>query len=174
MNVVGFAGFSGSGKTTLVERLIHAFRNRALCVSVVKHAHHGFEIDHPGKDTHRQRAAGAYEVVVASSRRLALICEFEQTLRLSVHELIAELRADVDWVLVEGFKDSDLLKIEVRREQSNRPARDTDDKFIVTSATDAPQRLSHPTDRCSLSMMAKPWSTGCWPTPRVLLSTARE
>lgn len=147
MKVVGFAGFSGSGKTTLVERLIPAFRLRGLRVSVVKHAHHHFDIDQPGKDTYRHRAAGAHEVVVASSRRLALMREFEQTTQLSVHQLIAELQADVDWVLVEGFKNSDVLKIEVWRAQSNKPARYLNDDFVVAIATDSPGQLPHPTDR---------------------------
>ena len=115
MKVVGFAGFSGSGKTTLVERLIPALKQRGLRVSVIKHAHHKFDIDQPGKDTWRHRQAGAFEVVVASDKRLALMREFEQPATLSVHHLIAELYDGVDWVLVEGFKGSDLLKIEVWR-----------------------------------------------------------
>ena len=84
MNVVGFAGFSGSGKTTLVEQLIPALRLRGLRVSVVKHAHHRFDIDRPGKDTFRHREAGAFEVVVASDRRLALLREFERETELSL------------------------------------------------------------------------------------------
>ena len=115
MNVVGFAGYSGSGKTTLVEKLIPALKSRGLRVSVVKHAHHSFDIDQPGKDTYRHRQAGAFEVVVASNNRLALMREFEQPFRMSVHQLLAELYDGVDWVLVEGFKSSDLLKIEVWR-----------------------------------------------------------
>ena len=76
MKVVGFAGFSGSGKTTLVEQLIPALRLRGLRVSVVKHAHHSFDVDHPGKDTYRHREAGAFEVVAASDKRLMLVREF--------------------------------------------------------------------------------------------------
>ncbi len=110
MKVVGFAGYSGSGKTTLVERLIPVLRLQGLRVSVVKHAHHRFDIDHPGKDTFRHREAGAFEVVIASNRRLALLREFEQETQLTVHQLLAELYAGVDWVLVEGFKDSDLAE----------------------------------------------------------------
>ena len=106
MKVVGFAGYSGSGKTHLVERLIPALKLRGLRVSVVKHAHHRFDIDHEGKDTFRHREAGAFEVVVASRNRLALMREFEQEAQLSVHHLIAELYDGVDWVLVEGFKAS--------------------------------------------------------------------
>lgn len=152
MKAVGFAGYSGSGKTTLVERLIPAFRLRGLRVSVVKHAHHDFDIDHPGKDTHRHREAGAFEVVVASDRRLALMREFEQPARLSVHHLIAELYEGVDWVLVEGFKQSNLLKIEVWRPQAGKPARYPEDDFIVAIATDAPQQLPEPTLRPVLDL----------------------
>lgn len=145
MKVIGFAGYSGSGKTTLVERLIPALRLRGQRVSVVKHAHHKFDIDHPGKDTWRHREAGAFEVVVASNRRLALMREFEQPAELTVHQLIAELYDGVDWVLVEGFKDSDLLKIEVWRASTGKPARYMDDDFIAAIATDSPQELPQPT-----------------------------
>jgi molybdopterin-guanine dinucleotide biosynthesis protein B len=152
MKVVGFAGFSGSGKTTLVERLIPALRRKGLRVSVVKHAHHHFDIDHAGKDTYRHREAGAFEVVVASSKRLALMREFEQAAQLSVHHLIAELYEGVDWVLVEGFKDSDLLKVEVWRAQAKQPARYMDDDFIVAIATDSPDQLPHATLRPVLDL----------------------
>ena len=152
MKVVGFAGYSGSGKTTLVERLIPVLRLQGLRVSVVKHAHHRFDIDHPGKDTYRHREAGAFEVVIASNRRLALLREFEQETQLSVHQLLAELYEGVDWVLVEGFKDSDLLKIEVWRASANKPARYPDDDFIVALATDSPQALPQPTLRPLLDL----------------------
>ena len=152
MKVVGFAGYSGSGKTTLVERLIPVLRLQGLRVSVVKHAHHRFDIDHPGKDTFRHREAGAFEVVVASNRRLALLREFEQETQLTVHQLLAELYAGVDWVLVEGFKDSDLLKIEVWRSDTDKPARYPDDPFIVALATDSPQALPQPTLRPVLDL----------------------
>jgi molybdopterin-guanine dinucleotide biosynthesis protein B len=152
MKVVGFAGYSGSGKTTLVERLIPAFRFKGLRVSVVKHAHHRFDIDHVGKDTYRHREAGAFEVVVASDQRLALMREFENPVHLSVHQLIAELYEGVDWVLVEGFKDSDLLKIEVWRAHAGKPARYMDDDFIVAIATDSPEQLPHATLRPVLDL----------------------
>ena len=156
MKVVGFAGYSGSGKTTLVEKLIPALKLRGLRVSVVKHAHHRFDIDHPGKDTYRHREAGAFEVVVASPRRLALMREFEQPAQLTVHQLIAELYEGVDWVLVEGFKDSDLLKIEVWRAPSadyaGKPARYMEDDFIVAIATDAPEQLPQATLRPVLDL----------------------
>ena len=149
MKVVGFCGWSGSGKTTLVEQLVARFRLAGLRVSVVKHAHHDFDIDHPGKDTYRHREAGAFEVVVASDKRLALIREFERPFRQSVHQLIAELYEGVDWVLVEGFKESDLLKIEVWRApapgQEERPVRYPEDDFVVAVATDTADRLPVPT-----------------------------
>lgn len=145
MRVVGFAGYSGSGKTTLVERLIPALRLHGLRISVVKHAHHKFDIDHPGKDSWRHREAGAFEVVVASDRRLALMREFEQAHEPDVHQLIAELDAGADWVLVEGFKDSALPKIEVWRAARDRPARYMDDPHIVAVATDLPRQLPQAT-----------------------------
>lgn len=152
MKVVGFAGFSGSGKTTLVEQLIPALKRRGQRVSIVKHAHHSFDIDHPGKDTHRHRTAGAFEVVVASDRRLALMREFEQPARMSVHHLLAELYDGVDWVLVEGFKDSDVLKVEVWRASADHAARYPHDDFIVAIATDSPDALPEPTLRPVLDL----------------------
>ena len=145
MKVIGFAGFSGAGKTTLVERLIPVLKRKGQRVSVVKHAHHKFDIDHPGKDTYRHREAGAFEVVVASDKRLALIREFEQPTQLGVHELIAELDGRIDWVLVEGFKHSNLPKIEVWRAPAQgeeaRPVCYVEDHHVVGIATNTPQSL---------------------------------
>jgi molybdopterin-guanine dinucleotide biosynthesis protein B len=152
MKAVGFAGFSGSGKTTLVERLIPALKLRGLRVSVVKHAHHKFDIDHPGKDTWRHREAGAFEVVVASDQRLALMREFERPAQLTVHHLIAELYDGVDWVLVEGFKESNLPKIEVWRAASGKPVLYGVDDFIVAIATDSPNEMPESTLRPVLDL----------------------
>ncbi len=156
MKVVGFAGYSGSGKTTLVEQLIPALKRRGLRVSVVKHAHHKFDIDHPGKDSYRHREAGAFEVVVASQNRMALMREFEKPSDMTVHQLLAELYSGVDWVLVEGFKSSDLLKIEIWRAPSadypGQPARYMDDDFVVAIATDAPDQLPEATLRPVLDL----------------------
>ena len=152
MKVIGFAGHSGAGKTTLVERLIPALRSEGLRVSVVKHAHHRFDIDHAGKDSYRHREAGAYEVVVASNKRIALMREFEQPVDLKVHQIIAELDAGVDWVLVEGFKDCDLHKIEVWRAQSGQKAQYPIDDFIVAIATDSPEQLPQATARPVLDL----------------------
>ena len=119
---------------------------------MAKHAHHDFDIDRPGKDTWRHREAGAFEVIVASDRRLALMREFEQPARLSVHHLLAELYEGVDWVLVEGFKESNLLKVEVWRPSAGKPARYPEDDFIVAIATDEPARMPVPTLRPVLDL----------------------
>lgn len=144
MKVAGFAGYSGAGKTTLMERVIPLLRERGLRVSVVKHAHHRLDIDHPGKDSWRHRQAGAFEVVVASDRRLALMREFERPGELTVHHLIAELYEGVDWVLGEGFRESNLPKIEVWRPDAGQLARYPDDDFVVAIAT--PARTLLPVD----------------------------
>lgn len=152
MKAVGFAGYSGSGKTTLVEQLIPALRLRGLRVSVVKHAHHAFDIDQPGKDTWRHRQAGALEVVAVSSQRLVLMREFEVPGAVTVHQAIASLYDGVDWVLVEGFKQSNLQKLEVWRAASGKPARYPDDAFVVAIATDSPAQLPEPTLRPVLDL----------------------
>lgn len=136
MKVVGFSGYSGSGKTTLVEKLVAEFVRRGLQVSVVKHAHHSFDIDHEGKDSWRHRKAGAREVVIASGQRLAKIREFSEPLAPTVHELLAEL-SHCDWALVEGFKRSAIPKVEVWRAEAGHAVRYPDDPHIVAVATDS-------------------------------------
>jgi molybdopterin-guanine dinucleotide biosynthesis protein B len=144
MKVVGFSGYSGSGKTTLVEHLVARLKLAGHRVSVVKHAHHDFDIDHPGKDSWRHRHAGAFEVVVASDRRLAKIREYEVRSEPTVHQLLAEL-SDCDWVLVEGFKHADLPKIEVWRADAGKLAQYPHDPRVVALCTDSPDRLPRPT-----------------------------
>jgi len=144
MKVVGFSGYSGSGKTTLIEQLIGRLKAAGQRVSVVKHAHHKFDIDREGKDSWRHRQAGAFEVVVASNRRLAKIREYEVEADPTVHQLLAEL-SDCDWALVEGFKYADLMKIEVWRAEVGELARYPHDPFIVAVATDHPENLPTPT-----------------------------
>lgn len=144
MKVVGFCGYSGSGKTTLVEHLIARMRLGGQRVSVIKHAHHAFDIDHEGKDSWRHRQAGAFEVVVASDRRLAKIREYEVQADPTVHQLIAELY-ECDWVLVEGFKHADLLKIEVWRAANGKPVQYPNDPFVAAICTDSADRLPEPT-----------------------------
>ena len=144
MKVIGFCGYSGSGKTTLVEQLIARLKLAGQRVSVVKHAHHAFDIDHQGKDSWRHRQAGAFEVVIASDRRLAKIREFEARVESTVHELIAEL-ADCDWVLVEGFKHAALPKIEIWRAATEQPVQYPLDPHIVAICTDSAPLLPEPT-----------------------------
>lgn len=148
MNVVGICGASGSGKTTLIERLLPRLTRQGQRVSVLKHAHVGFDLDRPGKDSWRLREAGAREVLLASSRRLALLREFGTDVELDVHALLRELSA-VDWVLVEGFKHADIVKVEVWRDEvaaarGDRPLY-PDDPFVAAVATDRPQALPVPT-----------------------------
>jgi molybdopterin-guanine dinucleotide biosynthesis protein B len=140
MKVVGFCGYSGSGKTTLIEQLIPRLRAAGQRVSVLKHAHHAFDVDKPGKDSYRHREAGAFEVLVASSRRLALMREYEVEGDPNVHQLLAEL-APCDWVLVEGFKYADLPKVEVWRAANDKPVIYPDDPFVSAIATDSPALL---------------------------------
>lgn len=144
MKVVGFCGYSGAGKTTLVEQLTQRLAQTGHRVSVVKHAHHDFDIDHEGKDSWRHRKAGAFEVVIASNRRLAKVREYEVAAEPTVHELIAEL-TDCDWVLVEGFKHAALPKIEIWRAALAKPALYPADPFVVAVCTDAPGQLPVPT-----------------------------
>ncbi len=144
MNVIGFCGFSGSGKTTLGGQLIAHLKLAGQRVSVVKHAHHAFDIDHDGKDSWRHRRAGAFEVVIASDRRLAKIREFETRADPGVHDLLAELAA-CDWVLVEGFKRAALPKIEIWRAATEQPAQYPHDAHIVAICTDSAQQLPQPT-----------------------------
>lgn len=173
MKVVGFAGYSGSGKTTLIEQLIPLLRARGQRVSVVKHAHHRFDIDHPGKDSWRHRQAGAFEVVVASDRRLALVREFEQPREPSVHDLVAELDPGVDWVLVEGLKEADVPKVEVWRAPSSdyaeRPMRHAQDPWVVAIATDCADLLNRiPCAATPATLSATDPATGPATVPQAL------
>jgi molybdopterin-guanine dinucleotide biosynthesis protein B len=114
MRIFGFAGFSGSGKTTLIEKLIPVLTGRGLRVSLIKHAHHGFDVDRPGKDSYRHREAGCGEVLVASSRRWALMHELRGAPEPSFGELLEQL-SPCDLVLVEGFKREAIPKLEIHR-----------------------------------------------------------
>ena len=136
MRTFGFAGWSGSGKTTLIEKLIHRFVKRGLRVSLIKHAHHSFDVDRPGKDSYRHRHAGAGEVLVTSSRRWVLIHELRGEREPAFEEQLKHL-APCDLVIVEGFKYAPIPKIEVWRAQTGEPLLYPNDPHIVAIATDA-------------------------------------
>lgn len=144
MKVVGFAGFSGSGKTTLVEALVKRFVQQGLRVSVLKHAHHRFEFDHPGKDTWRHREAGAFEVLAASDRLITLQRRLPEPRELGAPELLPMLDPVADWVFVEGFKQARLPKVEVWRASTGRPLCYPEDAQVLAIATDSPQQLPQP------------------------------
>ena len=135
MKVFGFAGFSGSGKTTLIEQLIPRFTGRGLTVSLIKHTHHSFDIDHPGKDSYRHRHAGATEVLVTSSRRWALMHELRGVPEPTFDEQVAKL-TPCDLLLVEGFKYAPIPKLEVWRSITGEPLLHPSDPHIVAIAAD--------------------------------------
>lgn len=135
MKVFGLTGRSGSGKTTLIEALIPVFNGMGLSVSVIKHAHHEFDVDQPGKDSWRQRHAGAMEVLLTSSVRWALMHELRGAPEPDLPEQLARL-APCDLVLVEGFKRHPLPKLEVWRAANNTLPLHPGDKSIVAIASD--------------------------------------
>jgi molybdopterin-guanine dinucleotide biosynthesis protein B len=137
MKVFGLAGWSGSGKTTLAIKLIPALLARGVSVSTIKHAHHSFDIDHPGKDSYEHREAGATEVMVTSGERWALMRELRGAAELSIDDLVARM-SPVDLVLVEGFKREPHDKLEVFRAALRRPPLCHKDSRIVAIASDAP------------------------------------
>jgi len=137
MKVIGIAGWSGAGKTTLLTRVIPVLTTRGLRVSTIKHAHHAFDIDTPGKDSHAHRIAGATEVLVSSANRFALMHELRGEPEWTLHALLTKLSA-VDLVLVEGFKRETHPKLEVFRKAVGKPMLHPDDPNIVAVASDAP------------------------------------
>ena len=136
MEIVGIVGWSGSGKTSLVVSLLPALRKLGLTVSTVKHAHHNFDIDQPGKDTYEHRRAGAAEVMVVSDHRWALMHELREDSEPGLDALVARM-TPVDLVLIEGFKSHPHPKIEVYRPSVGKPMLQGDDPQIVAVATDA-------------------------------------
>jgi molybdopterin-guanine dinucleotide biosynthesis adapter protein len=136
MKVIGLAGWSGAGKTTLLRRAIPHLLKEGLRVSVIKHAHHEFDVDVPGKDSWVHRQAGASEVLVSSSRRWALMHELRGAAEPRLQELLAKM-APVDLVVVEGFKREPHRKIEVHRAANGKPWLFPEDPGIVGIVTDA-------------------------------------
>lgn len=145
MRVIGLAGWSGAGKTTLIVKLIPYLREKGLTVSTVKHAHHAFDVDKPGKDSFVHREAGASEVLISSVNRWALVHELRGATEFSLRELLQRL-SPVDLVLVEGFKTSSHAKIEIHRAENAKPHLFPNDPTIVALASDveAPQPIAIP------------------------------
>jgi len=135
--IFGLAGWSGSGKTTLVIRLIPALNARGIAVSTVKHAHHAFDIDQPGKDSWQHRQAGASEVLISSSQRWALMHEHRGAHEPALADLLVHM-SPVDLVLVEGFKRESFPKLEIHRPSLGKPLLCEEDPDIVAVASDAP------------------------------------
>jgi molybdopterin-guanine dinucleotide biosynthesis protein B len=140
VRVFGFAGWSGSGKTSLIEALISRLVAQGVAVSLVKHAHHAFDVDHPGKDSHRHREAGSAEVLVSSATRWALMHELRGAPELTLDQAIGRLSA-CDVVLVEGYKRAPIPKLEIWREAVGKPLLHPVDPHIIAIATDTPARL---------------------------------
>jgi molybdopterin-guanine dinucleotide biosynthesis adapter protein len=135
MRIFGLAGWSGSGKTTLMTALVPEFVARGVTVSTVKHAHHSFDIDQPGKDSWLHRQAGASEVMIASERRWALMRELRGAAEPGLDELVARM-TPVDLLLVEGFKRHPHPKLEIFRPSLGKPPLHPDDHWVVAVASD--------------------------------------
>jgi molybdopterin-guanine dinucleotide biosynthesis protein B len=158
--VIGLAAWSGTGKTTLLTRLIPLLRAEGLRVALIKHAHHAFDIDHPGKDSYELRKAGACEVIVASSRRIAHIIEQEDEQEPQLSSLLQRFDpARVDLVLVEGFRHAPpsttlrtgFAKIELHRAALGKPLLFPADPHIVAVASDAPLAVATRLPRLDLN-----------------------
>jgi molybdopterin-guanine dinucleotide biosynthesis protein MobB len=133
--LIGLAGWSGSGKTTLLAKVLPVLIARGRTVSTIKHAHHAFDVDQPGKDSHTHRLAGAHEVLISSARRFALMHELRGETEPTLKDLVARL-SPVDLVLVEGFKTEAHVKLEVHRSAVGKPLLYPGDPHIVALASD--------------------------------------
>jgi molybdopterin-guanine dinucleotide biosynthesis protein MobB len=133
--MIGLAGWSGSGKTTLITKVLPVLIGRGLRISTLKHAHHGFDLDQPGKDSFMHRAAGASEVIISSAKRWAVLHELREEAEWDMPALLQKI-APVDLVLVEGYKRESFPKIEIYRVANGKPLLHGEDKFIVAVASD--------------------------------------
>ncbi len=134
MKVFGIVGWKNSGKTTLVEKLVAEISSRGYSVSTIKHAHHTFDVDHPGKDSHRHRVAGAHEVLLTSAVRWALMHEMRGAPEPKLAELLTHI-APVDLVLVEGFKTDSIPKLEVRANPNKQETQPETISGVIALAT---------------------------------------
>jgi molybdopterin-guanine dinucleotide biosynthesis protein B len=152
MRIFGFAGWSGSGKTTLIERVIPRLVALGNSVSLIKHAHHMFDIDRPGKDSFRHRAAGCDEVLITSGLRWALMHELRGKPEPGLEAALRRL-SPVDLVLVEGYKAAPIPKLEIWREAAGKPLLYPTDPHILAIATDSPAALPAPDPQRSLRLL---------------------
>jgi molybdopterin-guanine dinucleotide biosynthesis protein B len=136
MRIIGLAGWSGSGKTTLISKLVPCLIARGLGVSTLKHAHHGFDLDKPGKDSFVHRAAGATEVIISSAKRWAILHELREEPEWHLRDLVGKM-SPVDLVLVEGFKRDPFPKLEIHRIANGKPLIHPEDPHIVAVASDS-------------------------------------
>lgn len=143
MRIYGVIGWKNAGKTGLMERLVTEITARGITVSTVKHAHHTFDVDHPGKDSHRHRSAGASEVLLSSRNRVALMQELRNAPEPPLAELLQRLRP-VDLILIEGYKRDDHPKIEAHRVVTGNPLIAPGDPTVRAVASDAPLSLDRP------------------------------
>jgi molybdopterin-guanine dinucleotide biosynthesis adapter protein len=137
MRIIGLAGWSGSGKTTLLAKIIPRLVARGYAVSTVKHAHHGFDVDTPGKDSHTHRIAGATEVMVASGKRWALMHELRDQPEPAIYDLLRRM-SPVDLVLIEGFKSAHHTRIEVYRKDVGKPPFHLENPHVAGIVSDTP------------------------------------
>jgi molybdopterin-guanine dinucleotide biosynthesis protein B len=136
MRIIGLAGWSGSGKTTLIKKLIPRLIARGIAVSTLKHAHHGFDLDQPGKDSFFHRTAGATEVIISSAKRWAILHELREQPEWDLSALVGKM-SPVDLVLVEGFKRDAFPKLEIHRIANGKPLIHPEDPHIVAVASDS-------------------------------------
>ena len=135
--IIGFAAFSGTGKTTLLLQLLPMLKQKGLRIAVIKHAHHKFDVDKPGKDSYEIRKAGASPMLISSSRRIAIMIEKEEEIEPDLQDLLSYINPEkVDLVLVEGFKQWPFTKIELHRPDIGKPLLFPDDKNIIAIAHD--------------------------------------
>jgi len=137
MRIIGLAGWSGSGKTTLITKLIPRLIARGVTVSTLKHAHHGFDLDQPGKDSFFHRTAGATEVIISSAKRFAILHELREEPEWDLPDLVAKM-SPVDLVLVEGYKRDTFPKLEIHRAANGKPLIHPDDPHVIAIAADTP------------------------------------
>lgn len=143
MKLYGIVGWKNAGKTGLMERLVTEITGRGFSVSTVKHAHHSFDVDHPGKDSFRHRAAGAREVLLASRNRIALMHELRDAPEPTLAELLTRLNP-VDLVLIEGYKRDAHPKVEAHRAETGNPLIAPEDETIKAIASDTPLDIDQP------------------------------